>query len=346
MRTAMSGRAEGPESSGLDGQAAVQAARWVVRLSGAEVGEAEWLAFAAWLDAAPRDRPDLHREAFDRAQAMWFSLDQLSDEPPSHAPRRLRQVPAQRGRRRTLTWAAAAAVAAGVVGLCLWTAAHIPVRGPARASALLAYATAAGQARTLHLADGSLIDMDGATALTVDMGGADRRVALDRGEARFDVVHDPARPFQVDLGEARVRVLGTAFDVVREDGAAEVSVARGAVSLQTAAQSVRLPAGRSARLDAHGGIELAPVSPADVGAWRDGRRLYRDRPLSEVVADLNRQYPQPIRLADAQARRLRFTGVLAPGPRDQTVRRLTLLLPLGAEAGPGGEIVLSSRRKP
>ena len=335
----MSGRAEGPEASGLEGQAA----GWVVRLSGAEVGEADWLAFIAWLDAAPQDRPDLHREAFDRAQAVWLSLDQLSDAPRRAAPRRLRRVSTQHRRRRTLAWAAAAAVAASVAGLGLWTAARIPVRGPARASAVLAYATAAGQARTLHLADGSRIDMDGATALTVEMGGVDRRVSLDHGEARFDVVHDPARPFQVDLGVARVRVLGTAFDVVREDGSTEVSVARGAVSLQTAAQSVRLPAGRIARLDARGGIELGQVSPADVGAWRDGRRLYRDRPLSEVVADLNRQYPQPIRLADGQVQRLRFTGVLALGPRAQTVRRLTLLLPLQAQAGPDGEIVLSSR---
>ena len=169
-------------------------------------------------------------------------------------------------------------------------------------------------------------------------------MSLAHGEARFDVVHDPARPFEVDLGSAEVRVLGTAFDIVREGAATQVAVSRGAVSFQAGEQSVTLPAGRAARLDARGDIALAQVSPADVGAWRAGRRVYWDRPVSEVLADLNRRYPQPIRLAGLQARRMRFTGVLVLGTRDQMVDRLTALLPLEAKAGQGGEIVLSARR--
>ena len=186
--------------------------------------------------------------------------------------------------------------------------------------------------------------MDGATALTVDLHGADRQVSLAHGEARFDVAHDPARPFEVDLGRAQVRVLGTAFDIVRENASTRVAVSRGAVSFQAGDQSVTLPAGRAARLGARGDIELARVSLTDVGAWRAGRRVYWDQPVSEVLADLNREYPQPVRLAGLQAQRMRFTGVLVLGTRDQMVGRLTALLPLHAKAGQGGEIVLSARR--
>ena len=138
--------------------------------------------------------------------------------------------------------------------------------------------------------------------------------------------------------------MGPPFDIVREGAATQVAVSRGAVSFQAGDQSLTLPAGRAARRDARGGIELAQVSPADVGAWRAGRRVYWDRPVSEVLADLNRQYPEPIRLAGLQARRMRFTGVLVLGTRDQMVGRLTTLLPLEAKPGQGGEIVLSARR--
>ena len=337
----MSGEEEAAGASSLEQDAAA----WVVRLSGDDVGETEWLAFVAWLDDAPADRPDLRRQAFDRAQAVWLSLDHIQDSARAPAPRRSRITSTRPRRSNIVGLASAAAAAAACVAVSgAWFISRPHPADRAHPSALLAYVTPPGQGRTLRLADGSRIDMDGATSLTVDLQGVDRQVSLAHGEARFDVVHDPARPFDVDLGPAQVRVLGTAFDIVREGAATQVAVSRGAVSFQAGDHSVTLPAGRAARLDAHGAIELAQVSPADVGAWRAGRRVYWDRPVSEVLADLNRQYPEPVRLAGLQARRMRFTGVLVLGTRDQMVGRLTTLLPLEAKPGQDGEIVLSARR--
>ncbi len=333
----MNGEGAGADVSGL----VQEAAAWVVRLSGDHVSETEWLAFVAWLDDTPSERPDLRRQAFDQAQTVWLSLDQLRESAPE--PRRSRLHPTLR-RRSNIVGLASAAAAACVAVSGAWIASRSHPADLAHPSALLAYATPAGQSRTLRLADGSRIDMGGATRLTVDLRSEDRTVSLTAGEAQFDVVHDPERPFEVDLGHARVRVLGTAFDIVREGATAQVAVSRGAVSFQAGEQSVTLPAGRAARLGAGGVLELAQVSPADVGAWRAGRRVYWNRPVSEVLADMNRQYPQPIRLAGPQAKRMRFTGVLVLGTRDQTVGRLTTLLPLEAKPGQDGEIVLSARR--
>ena len=82
----MSGEEEGAGASSLEQDAAA----WVVRLSGDDVGEIQWLAFVAWLDDAPADRPDLCRQAFDRAQAVWLSLDQVREGAQAPAPRRSR----------------------------------------------------------------------------------------------------------------------------------------------------------------------------------------------------------------------------------------------------------------
>lgn len=318
---------------------AQEAAAWAIRLSAEDAGEADWLAFLAWVDAASPGEADLRRAAFDRAQSVWLALDGAAPRTPFR--------PAAVRATRARVWAPLAAAAVLTAVLAVWTLLRpggtTPTPPAARAPAI-AYVTAVGQSRAIRLADGSRIDMDGDTALSVRLGAADRRVALARGEASFDVAHLPGRPFTVDLGVAQVRVIGTAFDIEREGAAVQVAVARGVVSLQTDGRRLRLPAGALARLDPNGSARVGRTPAADVGDWREGRRLYIDASLDRVVADLNRRYPTPIRLADDDTGRLRFTGVLVLGAQDQTIRRLTSLLSLDARMGGRGEIVLSSRR--
>ena len=333
--------ADGP--AGME-DVAQAAAGWVLRLSRDDVGEGDWLAFTAWLDGGPPDQPQLHRTAFDRAQAIWLDLDRVAGtRAPDARPPYRRRPSAVRPKMQAL-WPAASAAAALLLALCgawLLTTPHAEQRR--QTPQPMTFATAAGQTRALTLPDGTRITLDGATILSVEVFGAHARaVALQRGEAMFDVVHDPARPFRVDLGPARIQVLGTAFDVVREPGATRVSVSRGAVRFAAGDEEVRVTVGQSGELAA-GRIELRAVAPNGVGGWRDGRRLYVDRPLAEVVADLDRGMVQPIRLGDASARRMRFTGVLVLGPREAMVRRLTALLPLKARPGTDGAIVLGSR---
>ena len=319
------------------------AADWVVRLSGEACGEDEWLAFTAWLDSAPADRPDLHREAFDRAQAVWLSADQLAGVRAAGARRPPRQAPARALHRVRALRSAAAAVVACLVAGGGW----LVTRPPAERGHVVArsdtFATLAGETRALGLPDGTRVTLDGASALTVEAFGPRRRtVALQRGEAMFDVVHDPARPFRVDLGPASVQVLGTAFDVVREAEATRVRVSRGAVRCASADAGVRVSMGQSAEL-AGDELRVRSVAPGEVGDWRAGRRLYRDLPLAEVVSDLNRGFAHPIELGDAQAQRMRFTGVLVLGPRETMVRRLTALLPLQARRSADNAVMLSSK---
>ena len=315
-----------------------EAAAWVVRLSASDVGEAEWLAFLAWLDDGPPGAADLRRTAFDRAQSVWLALDgvELPIATPAAPPVAVRKI----------AWAPLAVAAALVLSLGVWPLlrprlAPPPAPGPLAA---VAYVTAVGESRTIRLADGSRIDMDGATALSVSFGADGRRVVLTRGETIFDVVHDPSRSFIIDLGGAQVRVLGTAFDIERENGSLQVAVARGVVSLRTGRQVLRLPAGTLAQLEPNRSVLVRRMPTAEIGDWREGRRLYMDAPLARIVADLNRRYPRPIRIDGDKTAKVRFTGVLVLGPQDRTVRHLTALLPLDARTGDHGEIVLSSRR--
>ena len=325
-----------------DGRLGEEAAAWVVRLAGDEVAEADALAFIAWLDGSPAEAPDRHRQAFDRAQAVWFAADGLSALRPALKTRSHGFRPARQPALARFAWAAVAASCA-TLALSWLLRSRPPVERPQLATSV-SYVTLPGERRRLSLADGSHLDMDGATTLSLNIDGGARRAVLGRGEVSFDVKHDAAHPFTVDLGSAEVRVLGTAFDIVREPDTLTVQVARGAVSLTGDAATIRLTAGQGAQFAPGGAHHFIAVPAVDVGAWRYGMRLYRDQPLPEVVSDLNRGFAQPLRLADAGVRRLRFTGVLALGPRETVVRRLTALLPLDARLQTNGVIMLGSRR--
>src|SRR3546814_15118414 len=58
-----------------------------------------------------------------------------------------------------------------------------------------------------------------------------RQVALKDGEAWFQVAKDRARPFVVEIGDVRVRAVGTAFAVKRTAAGVDVPVTEGVVEI-------------------------------------------------------------------------------------------------------------------
>src|SRR2546429_8869198 len=78
------------------------------------------------------------------------------------------------------------------------------------------YATATGEVRHITLPDGSIVYLNTQTRLRWTGTQHDRRVSLESGEAFFDVVPDPLRPFRIALARSEIRVLGTRFDVYRK----------------------------------------------------------------------------------------------------------------------------------
>lgn len=307
------------------------AAAWVVRLEAGDLGEAEALAFDTWLSSTPANTV-----AFDAALAVSQAYAAADAEVLHGLSERRVAMPV--GRRAVLGMGAvAAAVALAVV-----------VAPQVSASRTESYITAKGERRTVKLADGSTIDLNGGTHLTLTLDRHGRRVALAGGQAVFDVAHDARRPFLVAAGDRTVRVVGTQFDVRRLGGKLSVTVARGAVevrpSLGVTGQAYRLHPGQ--RLDHVEGAPLARVAPAEPGevlGWRSGRLVYRQQPLSDVVADLNQQFSTPIRVEDPDLAATPISGVLILDDQAAVIRRLALLVPISAVRSGQGVIL---RRTP
>ena len=305
------------------------AAAWVVRLESGDVSDAEAVAFDGWLSASPENPA-----AFDAALAVFQAYAAAGEQVARELGARRALPPPSMGRRVIVGMGAMAAAAAFAV-----------VIAPQFAAAdNETYVTAKGERRTVQLADGSTVDLNGGTRLTVTLARDARRVTLSQGQAVFDVAHAPNRPFTIAAGDRTVRVVGTQFDVRRLDGKLSVTVARGAVEVRpadgAAGRAYRLHPGQ--KLDHVEGATLARVAaaePQEILGWRTGRLVYREQPLAEVVADLNQQFSTPIRIEDPALAATPISGVLVLDDQAAVIRRLALLVPIQAVRSNAGVIL-------
>ena len=232
------------------------------------------------------------------------------------------QAEPQRHKRRIRGLAlAAVAVMAALLTSVFWL----------RSSHVATFATAVGEQLTVSLSDGSFMELNSNTLARVDYSRRQRTIHLDRGEAFFRVAHDTQRPFWVTAGGGWVRAVGTEFNVYMRAASLQVTVREGVVRAGEAAGSlstaepddrklqtwVTLSSGQQADLDMTAARKRALSSEelADAVAWRSGTVYFENRPLADVVAELNRYSAQPLILEGNSLRTLLVGGAFQAGPQ-------------------------------
>ena len=341
-------------SAPAGGDTREQAARWFARMRGpdAETSRAE---FEAWLARSPLQRDAYNRvaELFSLGKGLRITVRRAAP-PPSMFARA-----SQGWRAATLT---GLVVLAGVGSWALphsWRSARISGATATRrpdvpASASATYTTTVGEIRTVRLADGSVVTLDTNTVLRIAFGATGRNLRLERGRARFDVVHD-GRTFVVGAGAGIVVAHGTSFDVrIRPGGSVTVRLLRGAVDVAIPAANGTADVRSRAVARLTPGQELVYTSkaltpPQTVVAprdqrWPDATLDCQAMPLSEVVLEANRYSLTHIILSDASIGRLRMSGSFKINQPDQLADRLALLFDLSVEHSAAGHIVLSHSR--
>jgi transmembrane sensor len=185
------------------------------------------------------------------------------------------------------------------------------------------YATEAGEGRTVTLADGSRIELNGRTRLRVSYSDHERDIALLEGQALFQVAKDKSRPFIVNTGTAQVRAVGTAFDVHKEGAETTVTVLEGTVSVLSmtrapaesstttggAAPDLFVTAGEQAVVTPEGSRKPHAANVAAVTAWTRGQLEFDETPLTQVAEEFNRSSPRPLVLDSVSAGKVRISGV-------------------------------------
>lgn len=119
-----------------------------------------------------------------------------------------------------------------------------------------------GAKRVLALSDGTRVELASGSRLVPSSSTPEAvELALEHGEARFEVAPQGTRRFEVHAGALRVRVVGTAFTVTRDRDAdvARVTVEHGRVRVFSPAGEALLGAGDALRWPAE--TTAAPVAP-------------------------------------------------------------------------------------
>ncbi len=217
------------------------------------------------------------------------------------------------------------------------------------------FTTQVGGLEKIPMLDGSKITLNTNSQVSVALTQDERRIDLERGEAFFEVAHDPDRPFIVEVGGKRVIAVGTKFSVRRNGQSTEVVVTEGKVRLEGieaagsaesrgATNTVFLIAGEVA-LSNGAGLQVQRMSVEDAEtrlSWRAGVLSFRDLPLAEAVAEFNRYNVRKITIADPDVATMRVEGNFRPTNVQAFVRLLESGFPIHASIH-DDRIVLGSR---
>ncbi|WP_133749572.1 FecR domain-containing protein [Pseudomonas sp. LP_7_YM] len=267
-----------------------QALNWLIELENAD--DQQRARFQDWLAADPT-----HGEAFAKAEALWNSQTVLDAAVSLAAPKKPSLL-----RRVRPHWVSLATAAALLLGLFNFS--NLPLRLKAD------HLTVAGERQRLTLGDGSKVLLNTRSAFSSELNNHQRIARLYEGEAFFEVPTTKGLPLEIDAGPVRMSASSTSFALRYLDGVAQIQVERGAVNVQATQgdSQVSLGAGDSLRVGPEGFGNRAKIDQNKDLAWVQGRLIFDNCPLSEVLAELRRYYPGWIVNTNARLDQVAVTG--------------------------------------
>src|SRR5690606_39067575 len=137
----------------------------------------------------------------------------------------------------------------------------------------------------------------------------------ERGEAMFNVAHDPSRPFIVMAGDEEIRAIGTKFSVRYEGTRVRVTLLEGRVQVSRPKTKdvtvAELEPGERMTVARTEPVAIDRPNIQAVTAWRRGEAIFDDTPLSVAAAEFNRYGGTAIIVNDRDIGALRVSGIFA-----------------------------------
>jgi len=201
-----------------------------------------------------------------------------------------------------------------------------------------------GTRTNLLLPDGSSVWLNAGSSLSYDSlyGTKLREVSLS-GEAYFDVVRNPEKPFIIHTGKINIKVLGTTFNVKSypEEKTIETSLIRGSIEVSfpslpskkiilhpnqklvvnktesaPANEPVQnQPAGKDALFSIQHLVRTGSDSAIVETGWMQNRLYFNDMSFHDLLKNMERKYGVMFKLSDTSLEAAHFTGSF----QDETV---------------------------
>lgn len=218
-------------------------------------------------------------------ERMIFDMINLADDSVLESPK---------VRRFSFSWKMAA-VAASLVAVI--SSALLLARPHAQVDMLAQTCITApsGTRSQVTLPDGTQVWLNSGSTMKYSafpQGKGKREVVLD-GQARFDVSKDAEHPFVVHTYLADIEVLGTSFDVIADSGRNrfETALFEGRVNVSQQGSGKGYVLEPSQKLSYSGSeMRIGAIENYDIYSWVDGLYSFRDKPFSQILADMENYY--------------------------------------------------------
>lgn len=322
-----------------------QANNWLISLrENADCPRAQ-RQFSQWLNRSP-----IHQQAFDQALADWKNQSLRLHE-SDHLRQRLHQLNHQAAINASHThnksasklfqhgaWLGAAAALVMVFSVVFFNAGN---------TATQQLMTQVGEISTHQLSDGSTVRLNTNSQVLVDYQDHRRQLTLVRGEAFFEVAHNPRRPFVVTTERGAFTALGTAFNIHLQARQVQLQVTEGRVLAQQHSdpttpqpKSKTLTKNQQVSLDGHGfsSVNQAPKHPS----WHQGQLHFNQTTMSDALAQLNRYLTEPVQL-DPSLEPMSVTGIYQLTNPNQALALLAASKGLSIHRHPNGQRQLKAQ---
>ncbi len=208
------------------------------------------------------------------------------------------------------------------------------------------FATQLGEQRKITLEDGSIIHVNTQSEVAISYEETQRVIELVRGEALFEVAHDPSRPFRVIAGDTIAEAVGTTFNVYRTSEQTTVAVIDGKVAVLTQRDYVETPlksddnlrrvertddgrlllaAGQKANVAPETKtVQIATVNVKAISSWSVGQLIFKGDTLAHIAEQFNRYNRTRIVINDDALAGTEFSGVFDSDDPDSLIAFLEL----------------------
>jgi ferric-dicitrate binding protein FerR (iron transport regulator) len=207
-----------------------------------------------------------------------------------------------------------------------------------------------GTRTIFYLPDGSSGWLNGGSYLKfpTEFRGKSRKVIL-RGEAYFDVLTNPRKPFIVKGEHTDVIAYGTSFNVQNypEDPEIRITLVSGNIGIlkRNDGRVVNLANLKPDQMYVYypgtGLNRVETVKVNKVTAWKEGKLAFRDESFTEVVRKINRWYNVEVKIMDETLKTYSYQATFIDETLDEVLKLLQRTAPiefkdLGRAKGPDG----------
>jgi len=177
---------------------------------------------------------------------------------------------------------------------------------------LITRSNPAGQKSTIDLPDGTKIHLNAESEIEFpqEFSADIRLVSLKKGEAFFEVQKE-LRPFLIQTGKVKIRVLGTSFNVkMIGNESLQVALVTGKVSVDTENGSrMRLEPNEMLVLEDGGAFQKTGFDSKEVIGWKDNYLVFKTSGLPEIKRKLEQWYGVKIDLKGVFDEKWTYSGI-------------------------------------